>query len=173
MVPPMVFVTLCTWGEVEEEWLVFGVGGVVFAAGLALRIWAQMHLHYRLSVRKILTTTGPYRYVRNPIYIANTTMLTAAVMLAELFWFMPIMVLYCAVVYTLVVRHEESHLLVKYGAPYQAYLDRVSRWFPGRSKDAAPAANSVRFFYPSLWAECHNLALLLPFIIKELVVDAL
>ncbi len=30
-----------------------------------------MHLHYRLKTHKIITLTGPYRYVRNPIYSAT------------------------------------------------------------------------------------------------------
>ena len=68
MLPPMVFVTLCTWGEVENEWVIFGVGGVVFALGVALRLWAQLHLRYRLNTRTVLTTTGPYAHVRNPMH---------------------------------------------------------------------------------------------------------
>jgi len=66
MVPPVVFMVLCTWKEIENDALVFGLGGIVFGMGLCLRIWSQMHLHHRLKVHKILTTTGPYVYIRNP-----------------------------------------------------------------------------------------------------------
>jgi len=170
MVPPMVFITLCTWGEVENELAVFGAGGVTFALGLALRVWAQMHLHYRLRMSKTLTLTGPYAYVRNPIYIANTTMLAGSCMLAELFWFIPIQVLWCAVVYGLVVRYEETHLAKKYGRAYLEYVSRVPRWLPkvGRSDEGRPRV--AGYFGPSLLAEAHNLAFLLPFLMKELII---
>ena len=73
-------------------------------------------LHYRLKMRKVLTSTGPYAWVRNPIYIANTSMLVGLTCTSEHFWFVPIMLLWCAVVYHYVVRREESHLRDKYGA---------------------------------------------------------
>jgi len=170
MVPPMIFVTFCVYGETELEVLVFGLGGTVFVLGLLTRIWSQVHLRYRLNSPTVLTTTGPYRYVRNPIYIGNTLMLLAACMLAELFWFVPIMLVYCASVYTCVVRYEETHLLDKYGLAYRHYMNSVHRWLP----KLAIASNTKTThtngpICPSLLAEWHNLLLLLPFITKELM----
>lgn len=167
MVPPMIFVALCTWGEIEKELVVWGVGGVTFAVGLVLRVWSQMHLHYRLKIRKTLTTTGPYAYVRNPIYLANTIMLGGACMLAELFWFVPVQVLYCAMIYSLVVRYEEAHLAAKYGPPYLEYRAAVPRWFP-KWRPSQERSDMAAYFSPSLLAEVHNLLYLLPFVVKEL-----
>lgn len=166
MVPPMILITLITWGECENELCIWGIGGATFILGLALRVWAQMHLHYRLESKKTLTTTGPYACVRNPIYIANTAMLAGACMLAELFWFVPVQVLYCAAVYALVVRHEEARLAAKYGAPYREYLASVPRWFP-RLRPLARATDMGLYFVPSLLVEAHNLLLLVPFLVKE------
>jgi protein-S-isoprenylcysteine O-methyltransferase Ste14 len=168
MLPPMVFITFCTWSEVENSTLVFGLGGLVFALGLGLRLWAQMHLHYRLKTRKVLTTTGPYAYVRNPIYVANTAMLVAACMLAELFWFAPIQALYCGVVYALVVRDEEAHLTAKYGAPYREYLKSIPRWLPKLRRLDVRQPSAATYFLPSVWAEVHNFLWLAPFLVKEL-----
>ncbi len=158
-----------SWGEVEKEILVWGIGGVTFALGLALRIWAQTYLHYRLKAKTALTTGGPYAIVRNPIYVANTVMMAGACMLAEMFWFVPIQVLYCAAVYSLVVRYEERHLAAKYGPSYLAYMRAVPRWFPTRRLPSV-AADTRPYLTPSLLAEAHNLLLLLPFIVKELIV---
>ena len=173
MLIPMVFITVCTAYETENEWLCFGLGGLVFVLGLVLRVWAQMHLHYRLRIRKELTVTGPYAFVRNPIYIGNTLMLAGACMLAELFWFVPVQVLYCALVYTFVVRYEESHLADKYGGAYVEYMSRVPRWLPGLGLARLSAGAGVfrAYFTASLWSEVHNLLLLSPFIIKELLVS--
>lgn len=172
MVPPMLFVTLCTWTETEGHLFVFGIGGFVFALGLVLRVWAQIHLHYRLKIRKVLTVTGPYAIVRNPIYIGNTIILAGACMLAELYWFVPLQILYCAVVYTFVVRYEENHLAQKYGNAYVKYLSSAPRWFPKRTTGLSNGKGHffTEYLLPSLLAEVHNLLLLIPFIVKELIV---
>jgi protein-S-isoprenylcysteine O-methyltransferase Ste14 len=168
MVPPMIFIVLCTWGEIEKDWLIFGLGGTTFALGLALRVWAQMHIRYRLKIEKILTTTGPYSYVRNPLYIANTIMLVAACMFSEQFWFIPIQILYCAIVYNLVVRFEENHLLQKYGNAYLDYTYQVPRWFPRlRSLSIKKKVNVIEYLIPSIVTEAPNLLILAPFIIKD------
>jgi protein-S-isoprenylcysteine O-methyltransferase Ste14 len=170
MAPPVIFATLCTWNEMENDLIIFGVGDVLFIAGLLLRIWAQMHLHYRLKIQKALTTTGPYGYIRNPMYIGNMIMLVGATITSELLWFTPVMLIYCAVVYNVVVRFEESHLLDKYGDAYAEYISKVPRWIP-RSISAGSSAiiDSRRFLLPSLLAEAPSLLLLLPFLIKEVI----
>ena len=168
MAPPIIFAVLCTWSETENPPLNFSVGGVFFIAGWFLRIWSQMHLHYRLKVHKVLTETGPYVYVRNPIYIGNTLMLVGVVITSGLLWFAPVMLVYCMVVYSIVVRFEESHLLAKFGDPYAEFLKKVPRWLPKPLSTGAFATVNVRqFLFPSILAELPSLLLLLPFILKE------
>ena len=169
MIPPIVFIVLCSWHETENAWLDFGLGGATFALGLALRIWAQTHIHHRLKMKKILTTTGPYAYVRNPLYIANTIMLAATCMLAELFWFVPVQILYCAIVYTFVVRFEENRLYQKYGSAYLNYAHQVPRWLPKLRSMSIKETNINRYLIPSIVAEVHNLLLVVPFIVKEML----
>lgn len=170
MVPPMLLAVLCTWGEVEVEVFVFGLGGLVFLLGLGLRFWAQLHLRYRLRVKKTLTTTGPYAYTRNPIYIGNTLLLAGMSMLAELFWLVPIQVLYCAVIYHFVVAYEEARLSEKYGLMYLDYMSRVPRWIPKLRPSENYKMSLRSLLIPAALAEAHNLLLLLPAIIKEVVV---
>jgi len=168
IVPAVVFMALSTWKEVEKDMVVWSLGGVVFGAGLYLRIYSQMHIHHRLRIRKILTTTGPYEYIRNPLYVANLLLLTGAAFLSELFWFAPLILVYCAVIYSFVVRYEESKLARKYGAAYTEYFNRVPRWFPrlrGLPKTSCPKMHE--FLCPSIFAEMHNLLLVIPFLIKE------
>jgi protein-S-isoprenylcysteine O-methyltransferase Ste14 len=169
MVPPVLFITLCVRAECENRLLVWGLGGLTFALGLALRLWAQIHLHYRLKVPKTLTVTGPYAYVRNPMYIANTIILVAACMFAELFWFAPIFVLYCAAVYAFAIRYEEARLLRRYGTAYAEYARRVPRVFPKFARPAPAGASVSAYLFPSILAEAHNLLFLLPFVLKELL----
>ncbi|MCJ7543717.1 MAG: isoprenylcysteine carboxylmethyltransferase family protein [Phycisphaerae bacterium] len=169
MAPLMIFVTLCTWGETDNDLLAWGIGGATFAVGLALRVWAQVHLRYRLKVRKTLTTTGPYACVRNPSYIGNTIILSGVCMLTGMFWFVPVQLVYCAAVYSLVVRYEEAYLATTFGAPYLEYCSAVPRWFP-RWRALQTRADMGSYLIPSLLAEAHNLLYLLLFAVKELAV---
>lgn len=156
-------------GETECDSYVWPVGLILFFVGVALRVWAQTHLHYRLSVRKTLTTTGPYTFVRNPIYIANTLMLVGLTVLSELLWWIPVTLVWCAIIYSLVVRREERHLLEKYGDPYRVYVKTVPRWIPLRPRNREDVGLARRFVWSSLRAEAHCLLLLLPLIGKEVL----
>jgi protein-S-isoprenylcysteine O-methyltransferase Ste14 len=161
---------LCSYRE-TEHWLVFALGLVIFLIGFFLRVWSQMHLHYRLKEHKILTTTGPYVFVRNPIYIGNTLILTGTTLLSDLLWLTLIMIATCMITYSLVVRYEESHLTEKYGTPYLEYLKRIPRWFPGFMKEASSAERAQwEFLIPSIWAEAHIIMLLIPPLLKELFI---
>jgi protein-S-isoprenylcysteine O-methyltransferase Ste14 len=165
----MLFLLLSRQWEVEDAWLAFGLGGLCLCAGICLRIWAQSHLRYRLSVRKTLTTGGPYAYVRNPMYIGNAIIVIGACLSSELFWSAPIMLVWCAVVYHLVVQYEEPSLSARYGDTYRQYAAQVRRWIPSvRPLSAIARTPSARpFVFPSILAEMHNLLLLGPFVLKD------
>lgn len=75
-----------------------------------------------------LITTGPYRFSRNPLYVAAVLTLFAFSVLLDSFWiliFVPILVLLLGI---LVIRHEEALLLLRFGERYLAYSARVRRW---------------------------------------------
>ena len=169
MVPPLLFVLFCHWGESENRALLFALGGALFCMGVLVRIWAQMHLHYRLPVKKILTRTGPYQFTRNPFYIANTIILLGLTVVSGLIWCLPVMLVYCAIVYSLVVRYEEAHLLNKYGSQYKKYLDSVPRWVPRRlQQETQNPPNVMQHLWPSVKAELYNLLYPIPFVAKQL-----
>ena len=168
--PCLAFLAI-TFKETESDTVVWPVGLSLFFAGVFLRVWAQQHIHYRLRIKKALTVTGPYKYVRNPIYLGNTAMLMGMTALSELLWFLPLTLLWCTLVYALVVRREEKHLLGKYGAPYRRYLEDVPRWIPRLPARMVTNDDSdaKRFFWPSIVAELHCLLWLVPLVAKELL----
>ena len=168
MTPPYMVLVFATWGEVEHDQLIWTIGAAIFFAGLGGRIWAQMHLHFRLHVRKILTCTGPYQFVRNPIYISNTLIMLGLTVMSELVWFLPIMLVWCAVLYSFVVRREELHLLEKYGEPYQAFLDEIPRWMPSVRSNLRQPSYAMPYLWASIGVELHCLLWPLPLIGKEL-----
>jgi protein-S-isoprenylcysteine O-methyltransferase Ste14 len=73
---------------------------------------------------------GPYRWVRNPIYIAALLVLVGE---ALLFLSLPLL-LYAGIaavgVHLFVVIYEEPTLRHRFGAEYELYRSRVWRWIP-------------------------------------------
>lgn len=165
--PPLIFALICFRWE-EEGWFVWPLGISLLLFGIFLRIWAQQHLHYRLKVRKTLTITGPYSFVRNPMYIGNILICLGATVISELLWFVPITFFYCVGVYSFVVRYEEAHLLEKYGESYCKYKAEVPRWLP-KVPRFKPIGLINEYFYQSIVIESTSLLLLLPYILKEII----
>jgi len=166
MIPLVCVMLVCRWYEMENYWLIIPWGAIFFFTGFFIRVWAQMYLHYRLKVKMKLTTTGPYRYVRNPIYIGNTLILVGICIMSGLLWFVPLAIAHCALVYTFAVKFEENHLQEKYGRPYQEYLQQVPRWIPHLKNLGWHKSGSDSFFLPSIKAEAHNFLLVLLPILK-------
>ena len=164
---PLIFALF--WFHWEtEEYFVWQLGISLFLMGIALRMWAQQHLHYRLKVHKRLTVTGPYSFIRNPIYIGNILICLSATVISELLWLVPLTLFYCLGIYSLVVRYEEYHLLDKYGESYLKYIKEVPRWLPKviRLKNLGLINE---YFQQSIVSEIQCVFLLLPYFLKELM----
>jgi protein-S-isoprenylcysteine O-methyltransferase Ste14 len=76
---------------------------------------------------------GPYRFVRNPMYIGGFIVLlgfglyekSPAILLFTLPWLLA--------AHLFVLLYEEPHLRATFGTPYDAYCHSVRRWLPRRS----------------------------------------
>ena len=171
MAPPYLVLMFVFVAEVERDDVIWPIGLIIFSISICIRIWAQIYLHYRLPVHKCLTKDGPYAIVRNPIYVANTLMLLGLTVLSELIWFLPVMLLWCVLVYGMVVRREEAHLAEKYGQPYRDYQCAVPRWIPNFQLRGRLIGYGMihRYLVRSIIAEAHCLLLLVPMIGKELL----
>lgn len=115
-------------------WLARSLAGVLMLCSVLLAFSAQRVMSRAgTSVRPDRPTTavvtdGPYRWTRNPIYIAEL-----GVYLAVALWVNGLapVILFPVLVVALhwgVVRREEEYLSEKFGEPYRAYLTQVRRW---------------------------------------------
>ncbi|MFO7524145.1 MAG: isoprenylcysteine carboxylmethyltransferase family protein [Ignavibacteriaceae bacterium] len=80
-----------------------------------------------------LVISGPFAYVRNPLYVGNILMYTGlGIMSFALFPYLQIIALsFFAVQYHLIVSEEEGFLEKKFGIAYKKYLENVPRFIPG------------------------------------------
>jgi protein-S-isoprenylcysteine O-methyltransferase Ste14 len=120
------------------------VGVALIAVAWTVRIWAQMHLGYRMKRRMTLVTCGPYRLCRNPIYLANAAIVLGMVVASEAPWpWIPVTAVWCALVLCGVVAFEEPRLRRTYGDDYRRYCSAVARWWPARSRPPADCGHRM------------------------------
>jgi protein-S-isoprenylcysteine O-methyltransferase Ste14 len=120
--------------------------------GEGLRMWALRHIgaisRTRAGRLGPLVTSGPYAFVRNPLYIGNWCLWTGVVVCAGVVWMLPVVWLLFGVQYTLMAAHEE-HLLLAHHADYACYRRAVPGWIP-RLLRAHPAATSAQVRWGSV-----------------------
>jgi protein-S-isoprenylcysteine O-methyltransferase Ste14 len=103
------------------------VGLAISVLGLLLRGWATGHL----AKDQQLATSGPYAYIRNPLY-AGTLIVAAGIVIASRdTWLAVVFALVFLLVYLPTIELEEQHLRGKFSS-YAAYAQRVPRLVPLR-----------------------------------------
>lgn len=80
-----------------------------------------------------LVTDGPYRYVRNPIYVAVLSILLGEALLFEDRRLLAWSAVMASVFFLVVVLSEERVLGRQFGEAYARYRAAVPRWLPSRS----------------------------------------
>lgn len=168
MVPPLAFLIFYHDPRWEGEIWLRSLGILLFAVALTARIYLQRFLRYRLDGERALATEGPYAWVRNPVYLANITLLAAIALLCQVPWMAPLIAIWAALIYDRAVRFEETRLLKRYGDEYAAYFARVPRWMPKRPAGGAAAEPSVPWARAIL-AEWQVLLLLAVPLLKQIL----
>ena len=102
------------------------VGGAAVALlGIAIRALASG----QVQKDRELTMTGPYAYVRNPLYLGSIVIGVGFAAAARDLWVAIVLIIYFAVVYVPVIRGEESFLSGRF-AEYDDYRRRVPSLLP-------------------------------------------
>lgn len=73
---------------------------------------------------------GPYRYVRNPMYIGGFGVLLGAGLALQSPSIAGVAALFLLLVHLLVLLYEEPNLTRRFGDPYVHYKSSVHRWLP-------------------------------------------
>ncbi|HEY7165760.1 MAG TPA: isoprenylcysteine carboxylmethyltransferase family protein [Candidatus Binatia bacterium] len=77
-----------------------------------------------------LVSSGPYAWTRNPMYLGHLIFLTGLTLTLKS-WLAAAITISVAVWFHLRVIGDEKKLVLRLGAPYVSYMNKVKRWIPG------------------------------------------
>ena len=148
--------------------LLLSVAALFAAAAVLLRVWATAYLgagtvnSVSMVAGKVMAG-GPFRFVRNPLYIGLWCMVIAATFLMPVSGavFAAVLITIFAVRLTL---GEEAFLTTQLGQPYRAYLRAVPRFVP-RLRGAPTPAGAKPQWFRSLLAELTPVGVLIAILI--------
>lgn len=118
-------------------------GALLAAAGAILRVWGAACLgyftvHHGQMQGGAVMTAGPFRYVRNPLYLGGWCMMAAVSLIMPTTGALFAMTLLTVFLLRLILG-EEAFLSGQLGEPYKAYMKAVPRLIP-RLRTTLPVA---------------------------------
>lgn len=114
-------------------------GWIIAATGLAIGLWCVFEFAWRglgtpapFDPPKHLVVTGPYRFVRNPMYVGFfLAVIGEAIAFPHLTLFMLVLLAALFIATTLFIAfYEEPTLRRLFGAEFEHYCANVRRWIP-------------------------------------------
>lgn len=110
-------------------------GLVTSLIGESIRFWGVGHATSETRVTgnvgaSRLVVSGPFGYVRNPLYVGNMLLYTGFGVMANLPWLIVLTLAWFAFQYYMIVSREEEFLAGKFGAEYDAYRRNVPKFIP-------------------------------------------
>lgn len=109
-------------------------GGLLTGAGVLLIAWGAITMRRAgtninpAEPSLVLVTDGPFRWSRNPLYLANIILYIGITLLFNALWPFVLLIPLFGLFEWGVIRREERYLLAKFGEPYRAYCARARRW---------------------------------------------
>lgn len=136
--------------------VVIVTGSLVALAGAILRVWGTAYLgpgtvnHSEMQSGAVMAA-GPYRYVRNPLYLGTWCMAAAMAFIMPPAGALFTMAFLTAFLLRLICA-EEAFLTAQLGDPYRAYLHAVPRLIP-RLRSSLTVSDQIPQWLHALLAE--------------------
>jgi protein-S-isoprenylcysteine O-methyltransferase Ste14 len=122
---------LATW-PVPLGWLLIAAGATLAASCISVFIVRGRGTPAPFDAPRQVVAVGPYRLVRNPMYLGAFLVLLGSGLVARSPAIVMFSALWLLVVHLAVVFLEEPDLQRKFGSSYEEYRREVPRWLPHR-----------------------------------------
>jgi protein-S-isoprenylcysteine O-methyltransferase Ste14 len=113
------------------------IGMMVAGVGSAIAVWCILTFALigkgtpaPFDPPRRLVVRGPYRIVRNPMYLGATLAVAGAALFYKSIPLLGYAGLFGLITHVIVVLYEEPTLRRTFGNDYEAYRARVGRWWP-------------------------------------------
>jgi protein-S-isoprenylcysteine O-methyltransferase Ste14 len=113
------------------------IGAVLVVAGGALAIWCVLTFAFvgkgtpaPFDPPRRLVVRGPYRFVRNPMYIGAGVALCGAALFYRSWPLLGYAAMFGLATHLFVITYEEPTLARIFGEAYERYRGQVRRWLP-------------------------------------------
>jgi len=141
--PPLIYLVPLAVGFLIRHWYPVAIVGHRAAAPLGIAclvLGLAIHLSAVMALRRAQTspkpwrpttavvTAGPYRFTRNPIYVAFSLVYIGVALWGNTLWPFLLLLLVLPVMQLGVVAREEVYLERIFGDEYRDYRRRVRRW---------------------------------------------
>jgi protein-S-isoprenylcysteine O-methyltransferase Ste14 len=125
----------------RPTWNSWYAGLAVAVVGEGIRVWAAGHLEKSREV----TTSGPYRWMRHPLYVGSSILALGIVIAARSYVLGALALLYIGTTIPAAIRSEEAFLRGAFGDAYDRYArdDPHSAAASGRQAGTAARRFSV------------------------------
>lgn len=129
--------------------VVIVLGGLFGLIGAIMRVWGAAYLGYatvqdsRMHAGRVMAD-GPFRYMRNPLYVGSWFTLAATALVMPPTGALPAIVL-VSLFYFRLTLGEEAFLSATLGQPYREYLAAVPRYMPRLRAGLPPAGNKPQW----------------------------
>ncbi|MBE2249724.1 MAG: hypothetical protein IAE78_09250 [Myxococcus sp.] len=144
---PVPVLALCVWvlwrsraepgpGGADVDFAFDLLGLTLAIAGQVLRFYVLGRVPEGTSGQNLsiqastLNTTGPYAYVRNPLYVGNLGIVLGLCFIAHQPWVYALALGFFFGEYFFIIRAEEDFLRSKFGAAFDEFCEVVPRWVP-------------------------------------------
>jgi protein-S-isoprenylcysteine O-methyltransferase Ste14 len=113
-------------------------GAIVAGACIATFIFRGRGTPAPFDPPREFVATGPYRYVRNPMYVGAALVIAGGGLVVSSVSVVALTVAFLAIMHLFVVLHEEPALERSFGDSYEQYRSSVHRWWVSRPRPALP-----------------------------------
>jgi protein-S-isoprenylcysteine O-methyltransferase Ste14 len=124
----------------RPQWLWLAGGCVLIVVGILVRAAASGHIRKNRE----LTTTGPYAYTRNPLYLGSLLIAAGFILAARSVWIAVVAALMFLFIYVPVIRAEEKYLSGLF-PDYATYASEVPRLIPRFTPNGGRSAGAGAF----------------------------
>ena len=132
----LLYPELISWAAIPIPVWLRWIGVALGILAISLFIWIHRHLgksfsmKLRIKERQALVTSGPYQWVRHPMYAAFYLLHISSFLLTAN-WFIGLTWLAgLTIIIALRVKREETMMVSRFGEQYISYMKRTGRFFP-------------------------------------------